>query len=94
MNRLTIAAAASLLLAACAAGSPFKWSEARKIKEGMSTQEVTALMGKPYSVSAVDDVLRYIWVEISVPDYSTKTLRIDFRDGKVVKVPPIPTELQ
>jgi len=93
MKRFALMIVAALMISACA-GTPFKWGEARKIKEGMSTQEVTAIIGAPYSVSAVDDVLRYVWVEVSMWDYSTKTLRIDFKDGKVVKSPPIPAEFQ
>jgi hypothetical protein len=60
----------------------------------MTTKDVTALIGPPYSITASDDVLRYIWVEVSMLDYSSKTLRIDFRDSKVVKAPPIPIEFQ
>jgi hypothetical protein len=80
-------------LSACA-GTPFKWSEARNIKEGMTTQEVTAIMGAPYSATAVDGLLRYIWVDVSMLNYSTKTLLVDFKDGKVTKAPPIPAEFQ
>lgn len=82
-----------LFLSACA-GTPFKWDDARKIQAGMTTQEVTALIGPPYSITASGDVVRYVWVEVSMIDHSSKTLRIDFRDSKAVKAPPIPSEFQ
>lgn len=92
MNRFIIIAC-TLILSACA-GTPFKWNDARQIREGMSTQDVTALIGPPHTVSARDGIVRYVWVEVSMLDYSTKSLSIDFRDGKVVKAPPIPAEFQ
>lgn len=88
-----VAFIAILMLSACA-GTPFKWSEARNIKAGMTTREVTAIMGAPYSATAVDGLLRYVWVDVSMLNYSTKTLVVDFKDGKAVNAPPIPAEFQ
>lgn len=84
--------AMALALAACA-GTPFKWDDARKIKEGMSTQEVSALVGTPNSVRAQDDVLRYVWVYVNSLE-GTRTLVVDFKDDKVIKAPPIPEEFK
>lgn len=90
MKRATLIALC--LLAACA-GTPFKWDDARKIKGGMSTQEVTTLVGTPNAVRSEGDVVRYVWVYVSSFE-GTRTLVIDFRDDKVVKAPPIPDEFQ
>ncbi len=82
----------ALSLAACA-GTPFKWSQARQIQPGMSTAEVTQLVGAPNSVKSQGDVLIYVWVYVS--SFSgTRTLRVDFRDGKAISAPPIPPEFQ
>lgn len=90
MKKLIIAAA--LVLAACA-GTPFKWSQARQIRPGMSTAEVTQLVGAPNNVKAQGDVLTYVWVYVS--SFSgTRTLRVDFRDGKAISAPPIPPDFQ
>jgi outer membrane protein assembly factor BamE (lipoprotein component of BamABCDE complex) len=82
----------ALSLTACA-GTPFKWSQARQIQPGMSTTEVTQLVGAPNSVKSQGDVLTYVWVYVS--SFSgTRTLRVDFRDGKAISAPPIPPEFQ
>lgn len=82
----------SLILAACA-GTPFKWSEARQIQPGMSTAEVTQLVGAPNSVTSQGDKLTYVWVYVS--SFSgTRSLRVDFQDGKAISAPPIPPEFQ
>ncbi len=53
---------ASLLILTACAGTPFKWNDARQIKEGMDTNEVTALMGSPTNVASKEDSLVYVWV--------------------------------
>ena len=83
----------ALTLAACA-GTPFKWSHARQIQPGMSTAEVTQLVGAPNTVKAQDDTLIYVWVYVNTLNGTTRTLRVDFRDGKAISAPPIPPEFQ
>lgn len=73
------------------AGTAFKWSDARQLQAGMTTAEVTRIMGKPYSVTAAGEKLIYTWVEVS-PFGGTKSLAIVFLDGKVAKAPQIPPE--
>ncbi len=88
----TLIAILALSLAACA-GTPFKWSQARQIQPGTTTAEVTQLVGAPNSVKSQGDVLTYVWVYVS--SFSgTRTLRVDFRDGKATSAPPIPPEFQ
>lgn len=76
------------LIAACA-GTPFEWTSARKIKDGMTTNEVTALVGPPNNVRAQGDTIRYAWVYVDAFQGS-RTLVVEFKDGKVMKAPPIP----
>jgi outer membrane protein assembly factor BamE (lipoprotein component of BamABCDE complex) len=87
--KLLVAAVVILCITACV-GAPFKWDDARKLREGMTIPEVTALIGSPTAVNATGDVLRYVWVEVNGFTGSTKTLSVDFRDGRLAKVPPIP----
>lgn len=91
-NRLLLVLSV-FILSACA-GTPFEWSKARQVKDGMATQEVSELLGKPYSVSATGGVVRYVWVYVNGLTYGTRSLSIDFVDGRVVKVPFIPEEFQ
>ncbi|MFV5212809.1 hypothetical protein ACLIIZ_03660 [Azonexus caeni] len=93
MIRTTLLISCLALLAACA-GTPFKWSEARQIRAGMTTAEVTALVGPPTRVDAQGDVVRYVWVFVNGLTYSTRSLRVDFQNGRATQAPPIPDEFQ
>lgn len=90
MKKWLVATIFAGLLSACATGTPFKWESARQLKEGMTMQEVTSLMGEPHTVRAEGAVVRYVWVEVNALTFATKTLSVDFVDGKLQKVPPIP----
>ena len=92
MRKLAVTIIA-LTLAACA-GTPFKWDSARQIKPGMTTQEVTALMGAPNNVSSAGGTVRYVWADVNLFTGNTKTLAVDFVDGRVQKLPPIPDEFK
>ena len=92
MMKLVTAITTTALLTACA-GTPFKWDDARKIRAGMSTQEVTAIVGTPNAVKAQGEILRYVWVYVSSFE-GTRTLVVDFKDGKAIKAPPIPDEFK
>lgn len=89
--RFFIAIAIALLLSGCV-GTPFNWNDARRLKPGMTTQEVKAIMGAPHTIKSEGDIVRYVWVEVSMLDYSSKTLAIDFRNNKAIKVPTIPDD--
>ena len=79
------------LLAACA-GTSFKWSDARQIREGMTSQEAVALMGRPYLVqSRADGVQVYIWSHASGITGASKSIAVPFQNGKVTSVPAIPS---
>lgn len=79
-------------LTACA-GTPFEWNSARQIQTGMTTEEVTKLVGTPNNVSAQGDTVRYVWVYVSSFSGS-RTLAIDFKDNKVIQAPPIPAQFK
>lgn len=81
-----------LMLCACA-GTPFKWDQARQIKKGMTTSEVTTLVGMPNSVHANNDSLIYVWIYVN-SFTGTRTLTVTFRDGKVINAPTIPEEFK
>lgn len=89
MIKLSIFAIAFALIIGGCAGTPFKWDDARQIKEGMTAGEVTSLVGTPNSVHAQNDTLIYVWVYVN--SFSgTRTLTVTFRNGKVISAPPIP----
>lgn len=89
----TLTAILALALAACA-GTQFKWSQARQIQPGMSTAEVTQLLGAPNTVKSSGDTLIYVWVNVNLMSGTTRTVRVDFKDGKAISAPPIPPEFQ
>lgn len=89
MNKILVILLLSITILYGCVGTPIKWDDARKIKAGMTTEEVTLIMGKPMSVTARDGILIYVWVYVGF-DYTSKTLRIDFKDNKAITAPPIP----
>lgn len=94
MTRKALLVLASILLAACA-GTPFRWSEARQIRQGMTKSSVIALVGEPTRVSTIPQGTRYVWVWVNTLAGSTRTLLVDFdMDGKAVTTPRIPDEFQ
>lgn len=88
MTRSILALIAALLISACA-GTPFEWDAARKIKAGMTVNEVTQLVGTPNNIRAQGETITYVWVYVD-SFQGSRTLVIEFKDGKVLKAPPIP----
>lgn len=83
---------ASTLIAGCA-GTSFKWSDARKIKAGMTTDEVTQLLGEPNGIVSRDGVLIYSWSSVSLSSGS-RAIRIEFKDNKVTDTPAVPNSFK
>lgn len=83
---------AMMLLGACA-GPQFKWSDAGKIKSGMTTEEVTQIMGEPNGVSSHDGKLYYTWASRRMCKGS-RVITIDFKDNKVTDAPAIPNSFK
>jgi len=82
----------ALLFAGCV-GTPFKWSDARRIEVGMTTQQVESILGKPLTMASKED--REVWAW----NYGTGLgnggyFAVEIKDGKVVEVPKIPEKLK
>jgi hypothetical protein len=94
MKRLIFAFfVAAALISSPVDAKKISWDNARKIQVGMTTEQVTKLMGKPTSVSVTSDGrVRYIWVHVGMFTLATQSLYIDFIDGKAAAVPVIPDE--
>lgn len=76
--------ASSAMLAACAGSGPIKWDNARQVKEGMTEQEVMALLGKPYRVSASPDgTQKWLWVYANGLTGSSASAHLTFKNGRV-----------
>jgi outer membrane protein assembly factor BamE (lipoprotein component of BamABCDE complex) len=80
------------LLSACA-GPQFKWSDASKIKAGMTTEEVTQILGEPNAVSSHDGKIYYTWASRRMCKGS-RAITIDFKDNKVTEAPAIPNSFK
>jgi len=80
-----------VILVGCA-GTSFGWSSARQVKSGMTTQEVTKIMGAPYSVTSTGGKMIYVWSSANGFTGSVKTLAVVFVDGKVITAPTVPEE--
>ena len=83
---------AVLLFAGCV-GTPFKWSDARRIEVGMTTEQVTQILGKPLSMSSQGQNEVWAW------NYGTGLgtggyFAVVIKDGKVIEVPKIPEKLK
>lgn len=85
----TLVFALLVCISGCA-GTPFKWDQARQLKEGMTESEVTQLMGSPFMVKSTPEGNVWIW---SYSDGFTgiRTVSISIKDGKVTKAPSIPS---
>jgi len=80
---------AAALLSGCA-GSRFKMANARKVEVGMTEQQVTKLMGRPYSVVSKGEEQIWIWSQANGLTGSSQSVSFIMRDRKVVSVPTIP----
>lgn len=87
--RALIAVLALTMLAGCA-GTNFSYDNARQVRVGMTEAELTALMGRPYSVSARGDEQMWIWSRANGFTGSSRAVSFKLKDGRVVEVPPIP----
>ena len=76
------------LITGCA-GNQIKWGDARKIKSGMTTEEVTQILGEPNGIYSRDGKLIYSWYSVSLNNGS-RGIRIEFKDNKVTDAPAVP----
>lgn len=86
--RFGLIIAAALLLVACA-GTPFTFGDAAKVRVGMTEQQVTNLMGPPYSVVSKGESQMWIWSHATAFG-GAKSVSFEMKDGLVTTVPTIP----
>lgn len=92
MNKLIIAAIC-LFIAGCA-GSSFKYDNARKVEVGMTERQLTALMGKPYSVVSKGDTQIWIWSHANAFTGNSQAVSFIMKDGVVESLPTIPASFK
>jgi hypothetical protein len=83
----------TLSIIACA-GSPFKFENARMVEVGMSQDELTNLLGKPYMVTTRGQDQIWVWSHANGMTGAAKSVSFIIRDGKVVSVPTIPDSFE
>lgn len=95
MRIITFCAAAvlALVLSGCA-GTSFTYDEARKVKVGMTEDQVTQIMGPPYSVVSRADGQMWVWSHANGMTGASRVISFRMLDGKVVEVPTIPASFK
>ncbi|WP_434703061.1 outer membrane protein assembly factor BamE [Pseudomonas sp. Z1-12] len=83
----------ALVLAGCA-GTNFSYDDARKVKVGMTEDEVTQIMGPPYSVVSRADGQMWVWSHANGMSGASRVISFRMVDGKVVEVPVIPSSFK
>lgn len=83
----------ALVLAGCA-GTSFSYDDARKVQIGMTEEQVTQIMGPPYSVASRADGQMWIWSHANGITGASRVISFKMLDGKVVEIPPIPTSFK
>lgn len=71
------------------AGSQIKWTDVRKIKSGMTSEEVIRILGEPKGVYSRDGKIMFSWSSVSLANGS-RGIRIEFKDNKVSDAPAVP----
>lgn len=80
---------AVLLMIGCT-GSNFKYDSARKVEVGMTEDQITQLMGKPYSVVSKGETQIWIWSYVNAFTANSQSVSFIMKDGKVYNIPNIP----
>ena len=88
MTKFAAAAVLALALVGCA-GTSFSYDEARKVKVGMTEDEVTQIMGPPYSVVSRTDGQMWVCSHANGMTGARRVISFRMVDGKVVEVPAI-----
>ena len=87
-------------LQSCTAGGTyFQWGQARKLQIGMTTSEVTQLLGRPYSVQSMTTAKgsQETWTWICMNPYDPSNHRniwLIFIEDKLTGVPKVPDSFQ
>ncbi|MBY8946367.1 outer membrane protein assembly factor BamE [Pseudomonas sp. SH10-3B] len=95
MRFFSFAAAAvlALVLSGCA-GTSFSYDDARKVQVGMTEEQITQIMGPPYSVVSRADGQMWIWSHANGMTGASRVISFRLVDGKVVEVPTIPASFK
>lgn len=93
ISRFFAVVALALALSGCA-GTSFSYDDARKVQVGMTEEQVTQIMGPPYSVVSRADGQMWIWSHANGMTGASKVISFRLVDGKVVEVPAIPTSFK
>lgn len=89
----TAAAVLALVLSGCA-GTSFSYDDARKVQVGMTEEQITQIMGPPYSVVSRADGQMWIWSHANGMTGASRVISFRLVDGKVVEVPTIPASFK
>ncbi|MGE5501857.1 MAG: outer membrane protein assembly factor BamE [Ignavibacteriales bacterium] len=82
MKRIAVAVALAGMLAGCGAGRDFSMESVDKLKPGMTTDEVKAIMGPPYGVTVMGNRAIWTWTRYSSFE-GMKSATVTFVDGKM-----------
>lgn len=93
ISTFVVATVLALVLSGCA-GTCFSYDDARKVRTGMTEEQVTQIMGPPYSVASRADGQMWIWSHANGMTGASRVISFRFVDGKVVEVPTIPTSFK
>lgn len=88
MRCITVLALAAIL-AGCA-GTNFSFDQARRVKVGMTSAQLTELMGRPYSVISKNGAEVWVWSRANGFTGSSRAVSFTVRNGIVEAVPDIP----
>ncbi|AMB79819.1 hypothetical protein AV641_12410 [Pseudomonas fragi] len=93
ISKFFAVAVLALVLSGCA-GTSFSYDDARKVQVGMTEDQVTQIMGPPYSVVSRADGQMWVWSHANGMTGASRVISFRMLDGKVVEVPPIPTSFK
>lgn len=100
MRKIVFASVLAFAMSGCASvvgsGTPIDWEKARQVKGGMTGPEVSALMGKPYAVTAKPDGTEvWVWSYASALTGMTQSAALPFgKDGKAMGGFNIPSNVK
>ncbi len=92
-RKFAAATVLAIVLSGCA-GTSFSYDDARKVQVGMTEDQVTQIMGPPYSVVSRADGQMWVWSHANGMTGASRVISFKMLDGKVVEIPPIPTSFK
>lgn len=83
-------------LTACGThGTEFEWDSVRQVEVGMTKDQVTSALGRPYRQSSRADGTG-VWSRVAVDrlTFASKSASVIFKEGRVSSVPKLPEEFK